>query len=321
MFDKILVPLDRSLLAECVLPHAFSIAQALNARITLLTVLDPHRRERTINVIDPYEWNIRKAIAEAYLEEKSVRLRQSNLEVETILLEGIAADTIIRHVRDHQFGLIALSSHGRSGLSGWNISSVVQKVILRASTSALIVPAYHPTPAELADLHYQCIVVPLDGSMRAEYVLPIARRIAAFNHATLVLVHVVSRPEMPSRVPLMAEEVEMADKIVECNRQRADLYLTQTASQLSAETIDVKTRLLGGKNPLRALHEMVEEECADLVIMNAHGYSGDSPWPYGSVTLSFIIYGAHPVLIIQDLPAEQIAATQAEIATKETPKH
>lgn len=140
MFDHILVPLDESRLAEYALPHAVTLARAFGARITLLRVVE---RESSGDlgraIIDPLRWQMRKAEARAYLGELAARFAEAGLQVDTILLEGPAAERIVEFTRDHAVGLIILSTHGQSGLSGWNVSSVVQKVILRAHVPVMIV--------------------------------------------------------------------------------------------------------------------------------------------------------------------------------------
>ena len=67
MFNPILLPLDRSALAECVLPHAIAVARAFESQVMLLNVMDMPREERWRNVMDPPNWQIRKAEATAYL--------------------------------------------------------------------------------------------------------------------------------------------------------------------------------------------------------------------------------------------------------------
>jgi len=59
----------------------------------------------------------------------------------------------------------------------------------------------------------------------------------------------------------------------------------------------------------------------DLVLLGAHGYSGQRKWPYGSITTSFIEYGSMPLLIVQDLDPEEIELTQAEKAAAEEKGH
>lgn len=317
MDNHVLVPLDGSSLAECVLPHTLAIAEALKARVTLLTVLARTNDPYQVGSIDLFDWALAKKIAASYLEEISQRLRQSNVETDTDLWEGQAAEGIISYTRTHAVNFIALSSHGSSGLSGWNISSVVQKVVLRANISILIVPAYHFTNLEPTGLRYERILVPLDGSLRAEYVLPIALRLAAFHHAMLLIAHVVAKPELPSRLPPTTSEMEMVDQLVACKQLKAENYLAQLVSEFSFTSLDIQTRLIVGENPIRALHDLVEKEDVDLVILSAHGYTGDSSWPFGKVTLSFIEYGNTPILILQDLAPDRIAPTKAENAVQE----
>ncbi len=68
MFDKILVPLDRSPLAECVLPHAVALARALDSQLMLLHVLSVSDKQDRLRAVDPLEWQLRRAEAESYLQ-------------------------------------------------------------------------------------------------------------------------------------------------------------------------------------------------------------------------------------------------------------
>jgi nucleotide-binding universal stress UspA family protein len=274
-----------------------------------------------IKTPDPIDFAIRKAESAAYLHETSARLGKADLQIETALTEGRAAAGIIKYAHDHKVSLIALSSHGRSGLSAWNISSVVQKVILRAYTSVLIIPAYQTAEMDLGDFRYQKVFVALDGSIRAEWVLPLAVELAATHHAALLLAHIIPRPVMPACLPLHSEEIEMANRIVERNRREADKYLKQICSRLPADLSPILTYLWVSENPIEALHELAEQESADLVILSAHGYSGGYKRPYGSVALSFIAYGTIPLLILQDLSPESVGLTRLEKFVKEQPGH
>ena len=90
MFNRILLPLDRSTLAECVLPHTIAVARAFESRVTLLNVMDMPREARWRNAMDPLNWQIRKAEANAYLHEVDLRLQAAGLLTETHILEGFA---------------------------------------------------------------------------------------------------------------------------------------------------------------------------------------------------------------------------------------
>ncbi len=318
MLDHILVPLDGSPLAESVLPHVVAMGRALAPRISLLHVVQRDVAPDMIPTTDPLDWQLRRAEAEAYLEEVAARLQTVGVAAETMVTEGPSAERIIGYAHDEKVDLILLSSHGRGGLSEWNVSSVVQKIILRAFLPTLIVRAYQPYTGELAGLHYQRLLVPLDGSQRAECVLPLAVTLGRYYDARVILAHVVARPEVPRHTPLTREELALVNQLTERNRAEAERYLEELQPQLASK---VETRLVVHNNVSVALHEMIEQEGADLVVLSAHGYSGESRWPYGGVTLNIIVYGTTPVLIVQDLSPDEIQRSPAEAAFRERRGH
>ncbi len=318
MFSHILVPLDGSSLAECVLPHTVAIAQAFEARVTLLRVLERSTTTGRLKSVDPLEWQMVKAEVNAYLNGVTARLHEVGIEAENALLEGQAAERVVQFAQSHDVKLIILSSHGRSGLSGWNVSGVVQKIILRAYVPTMIVRAYRPTSKELTGLRYRRLLVPLDCSQRAECVLPLAATLARHHESQLVLAHIVPKPEMPRRAPPSLEDIDLANQVIARNRQEATRYLEQLKSRLS---LDARIVLMVSDNVAASLHELVEREEIDLVLLSAHGYSGGAKWPYGSVTISFIAYGTTPLLILQDLPPDEVEPTLAEVAARERKGH
>ncbi len=321
MINHILVPLDGSALAECVLPHVSAIAQAFNARITLLHIVDLPHETRGEQAIDPLDWHLKKREAGAYLENISTRLGGDTLEVNDVILEGSAAQCIIDFAQNTDVDLIALSTHGQSGLSAWNISSVVQKIILRSFKSTLLVRAYQSFTIDFAKIHYKRLFVGLDCSTRAEYILPLAVRLAQFYNAQLIVGTVIRKPELVHRFPLSDDDLELVARIADRNYRMACHYFEQLHSQLSFQGIDLQTRLVVSDNMTASLHDLVEQENADLVMLVAHGHSGERRWPYGSIATSFIVYGSTALMIMQDLSGGEIKQTEAEMAAHETRGH
>jgi nucleotide-binding universal stress UspA family protein len=74
-------------------------------------------------------------------------------------------------------------------------------------------------------------------------------------------------------------------------------------------------------NVAATLHEMVEQENPDLVVLSAHGQTCVPKWPYGGATVNFIAYGTKPLLIVQDLSPSNAILTNAEMAASERPGH
>jgi nucleotide-binding universal stress UspA family protein len=162
----------------------------------------------------------------------------------------------------------------------------------------------------LTGLRYQQILIPLDGSQRAEYVLSLLTALAQDPETEIVLAHVVAQPQMPRRMPLTPEEQELSQRLVELNREELTRYFEQLKSRLPG---NVQTRVIVSESVVATLHSLAEDELADLVVLSAHGYSASRKYPYGSVSISFIAYGATPLLIVQDLSQQEIAPGPAEV--------
>jgi nucleotide-binding universal stress UspA family protein len=308
MFDTILVPLDGSQLAECVLPHIVAIANPFNAEVILLRVLEKNQAGPSAQLFDLLNWQINKTRADLYLEKIKALFEKTSIRAQTKVLEGLVAEGITEYAQSQGIKLIVLSSHGRSGLTQWGISSITHKIILSAQTSLLIVRAHqhgvYSGELSTAPL-YKRILVPLDGSQRAENVLPTITQLANFHKSQVHLVHVVKTPEMARQMPLAPEDVELANRVVERNREEAEYYLEHLKLRSYLKDIDVRTHLITSENATVALHQLEEQEQIDIVIFNAHGYSGNHQWPYGGMVNHFILYGRASLLIVQDLPFRQ----------------
>ena len=318
MFKRILIPLDSSKLAECVLPHLVAIAQICEPEVQLLRVLEPFGVTARMRMIDPVDWEIRKAEAESYLSGIAERLKNAGLRVSAHLYDGSPAEQIIEVAHSWNADLILMSSHGQSGLSPWNVSSVVQQVILRVHRSLMIIRAYQSVTADLTGLHYRKIFLPLDGSQRAEMPLTLAESLARAHSSEILAAHVVRQPELPRRTSASREDLLLANQLTQRNRAEALKYLEDLKSRIE---LTIQTKLEVSSSVSRTLHQIADENNVDLTILSAHGYSGDTRWPFGSVGLGFIVYGSTPLLILQDLPTNRIEPTRAEIAARETGGH
>jgi nucleotide-binding universal stress UspA family protein len=315
MLNPILVPLDRSLLAECVLPHVVAMGQAFNANITLLQVLERNRGHGSAQLFDLLNWQINKSEARVYLEKIRDRLQPSGLATKMVVLEGPVAESISEYAQDQQMKLVVLSSHGQNGLRDWGLSSITHKIILSAPTSVLIVRA-----PQAKEQPYRRILVPLDGSWRAENVLPIVTALAHFHKSEIHIVHVVKTPEMARHMPPLQEDIDLSNRIVARNRDEAEHYLKQVEARSPLVGIPIKSHLIVRDRAAAALHDLVEEQHIDIVALSAHGHSGNHQWPYGSLVNNFILYGRVPLLIVQDLPAREETG-QADMSTREHSGH
>ena len=319
MFDPILVPLDGSQLAECVLPHVAAVARSFDSEITLLRMLEKNQPcpGAPAQVFDLVNWQINKTKSALYLEKTKARFHEAGLRAQTMVLEGLAANGITEYAQNQGMKLIVLSSHGRNGLTQWGVSSVTQKIILSAQISLLIVRARQPNSGDLLETPiYQRILAPLDGSQRAENVLPVVTQLAQFHKSQIHLAQIVQTPEMARQMPPTPEDMDLSNRVVARNQGEAGRYLEQVKFRSALEGITVQTHLITGANAFAELHRVAEQEHIDMVALSAHGYSGNHQWPYGSMVNNFIAYGKAPLLIVQDQPAKQ-ESTPLELSSRE----
>lgn len=149
MFNRILVPLDGSPLAERAIPHAMHFARIFGGSITLLQVLDPTPYRETITSVEPLNWQIRKTETDLYLKGIAERIRAQGVPAEHVLREGRPSENIVDFAQNENMELLVLTTHGSGGLTRWNISSVVSKVLEKAYIPVLVVRAYQlPKPKE-----------------------------------------------------------------------------------------------------------------------------------------------------------------------------
>lgn len=140
MYKKILVPLDGSELAECVLPHVKEVAAGHGeGKVMLLRIVEP-LPAGTPPAVD-FEV-VRKAgvkAAEDYLAGIQAKLNREGLAVETKVLTGRPAETISEFAQREKVDLLTLATHGRSGIRRWVFGSVADKLVSSSSVPVLLI--------------------------------------------------------------------------------------------------------------------------------------------------------------------------------------
>ena len=140
MYQKILVPLDESELAECVLPHVITIARGCGtAQVILLEVVDPFPAwaAEGIDTKAVEDANVRKA--QEYLSRVESQLSSEGLNVISKVIVGKAADIITEFAKQNEVDLVAIATHGRSGVSRWVFGSVADRVLRSSHVATLVI--------------------------------------------------------------------------------------------------------------------------------------------------------------------------------------
>ncbi len=135
---RILVALDGSVPSKRALENALSLGRESGAKIYLIRVLGLHQEEG-----EPISTSGQKLLQELKksLEQTKAEVEKQGMECETLVHIGPDIDQfIIQEAKDNQIDLIAMGTHGRSGLSGLLMGSVARKVLCRAPCPVMIIP-------------------------------------------------------------------------------------------------------------------------------------------------------------------------------------
>ena len=136
MYKRIMVPLDGSDLAQTALPHALELCRALSATLVLLHVRDTRQGS--------------PEAARRFLDFTRSRHANDGVTIETLVREGPVAEAIVRAAKQEQIDVIAMATHGRSGLQRAVYGSVAEHV-LRSSTRPVLLVRVPGSPVEQPD--------------------------------------------------------------------------------------------------------------------------------------------------------------------------
>jgi len=222
--QMILVPLDGSPQAEQILPHVRQLAPVLQANVLLVQVIaDPEygrisaamsANTSATNGDHVPDWLRRQQQRwldqgrqiERYLETQAALLRVSGIAVSCAVEIGPPVATIIAAAERSQATMIALASHGYSGLRRWAIGSVAEEIIEASTLPVLLMRISSESPSARAGLRR--ILTPLDGSVFARYALDYAITVAQGAQAELIVLQTLapSLEDYLGRAPTLVEQ-------------------------------------------------------------------------------------------------------------------
>lgn len=143
---------------------------------------------------------------------------------------------------------------------------------------------------------FQHILVPLDGSSRAEQALPIAARIAHATGGSLLLMQIVSPPLDYSGG--LSSAPMMTGQVIESEMAEAVDYLKAISASPLLAGIETRTEVSFGQ-PAQHILAAAEAYESDLVVLCSHGRTGFARWALGSVAHTLVHQSAAPVLVLR----------------------
>lgn len=292
-FSRIVACVGSSDPASKVILHAVIVAKALSVPLLLLRVCET--RTARGECLDPVDWEIRRREAFTRVAALVDGHRRHYVDIEAQVLEGQAAEQISQWSQQHPNDLMVLGTHGTWRPSSKGLGDTVREVIDRAAGSLLLVPE---SAVEAPLMGYRRVLVPIDGSCRAESVLPLAIHLAQSQGAELLLVHVVPPSFLTEVGPAESEDLELCERLVRRNERVARLYLERLQSRASEKGIAVRIQVLR-EDVRSSLVRTATDEAVDLVVLSAQGCSGRLDVPYGSVTSFLMTHTSQPLLIMR----------------------
>ncbi len=151
MYEKIMVPLDGSDLAECVVPHVAAIISGFKSKeVVLVRVVNPFRLPISVPAQGKFGFTEkdrhrleenRKNAAKAYLEKMADSLDVPGTVFNFTVLEGNPASMLTDYASKNDVDLIVIASHGRSGVSRWVMGSVAERILRTSCIPVMMVRA------------------------------------------------------------------------------------------------------------------------------------------------------------------------------------
>lgn len=293
----VLVPLDGSDVSERVLPYAAEFAARAGGRLHLLSVFEGIEFElRALQSAETID-RVRAECLGFYEEYlAAAKAKVQGVEVETQVAEGHPVDVIADVADELKPYIVAMSTHGRSGLGRALMGSVADKVTRSAKYPTLLVR--NEKEGRPAAYTVGKIMLPLDGSELSEGAIPMTGTVAQHHNATVELVRVVPFASAGVYAPGFAGAAYAGtiDEVERSLEQAAEAYLQQKMPLVTGAP-SVRAFVLRG-SPFQAISDFAQEREADLVVMSSHGRSGLRRLALGSVATSVIQDSGVPVLLV-----------------------
>jgi nucleotide-binding universal stress UspA family protein len=274
MIERIVVPLDGSLTAEAILPQIRRLLYRNDSEVILVRAVEPPFVENAITLAEA-----QIGAAREYVLGQQERLEKAGVRVSHVVRLGSPSGVILDVVEERKATMVAMATHGASGLQRFLFGSVAEAVIRRCPVPVLVVRPFWTydlvPPVETARRPIRNLLLPLDGSDRSLESLPGVMEFADLFEARIVLLRVLEKGE--------AEE--------EARRQMQ--AVVRTIEKEGVETL----MIVESGNPVEEILKAVRFREIDLIAMATHGRTGILRASAGSVTEEVLRKVTVPMLV------------------------
>lgn len=301
MIKRVLISLDGSELAGQVVPHLLRFVVAGETEILLMTALPAsafpvfkdYVKSLTLEQVD----TLNGGQACYQLEILEQELKEVGFKVQSQVLSGKPVKSILRLADETRVDLIAMSTHGRTGVGRLLLGSVADEVLSYTHVPIFLVPAKTEVKSDSSP---RIIFLPLDGSPLAETAIPIACQFAKNTNAMIYLIRVVDSHDSGDESETMTISSTSIDDDYAGEKpivRQAAAYLKRIQLRLQLAGVTSQCQVVEGE-PAEAITRIAGEENADLIVMSTHGRRGVERQFYGSVASEVISHAIWPMLIM-----------------------
>jgi nucleotide-binding universal stress UspA family protein len=286
---RILVPLDGSESADAILPVVRALLRRMDAEILLLRAVDPP--DAVLNGFHPV-LGASEEIARGCLEERRDALAREGWRVRVAVHREGAIPAILSEAEDPSVALVAMATHGRTGLAHLLLGGVCEGVLRRIHVPVIALRPFATAGFRREEPSFRNVLVPLDASGPSLSILPAACAFAKRYDARLIFVHVLD----PAKAALAAlggdgrtHDREEAPPLETAARQCA---LEGVRSRIVVDSGRVSDRIVS----------LCRSEGVDLVAMTTHGRSTLSRFVFGAVSGDILERAGVPLLLCREEP-------------------
>jgi nucleotide-binding universal stress UspA family protein len=296
VFKHILVPLDGSKLAEAAIPAAASLAQMLDAPVTLLHIIE---QDAPQEIHDDH--HITQADeASTYLEQVAKRDFPPGLQVDahvhTAGVKDIAGSIVEHAMKEFQPDLIVMCTHGRGGVRELLYGSIAQQVVAQGITPLLLIKPEVST-SRLFQLNQ--ILVPLDSGPVHDDSLPVTQELANAYHASVHLLTVIPTFSTVSGETAAASSLLPATSsaLLDMKVENAVEDLQEHIDELKKAGVQVTAEVTRG-DPAAEIVKNAEKLNVDLIVLSTHRKAGTAAFWARSVAPNIVRRARVPILLI-----------------------
>ena len=284
MWERILVPLDGSNLAELALPYAEELAAAFNSEVILLYVSEPAENQY-------------RHMHQLYIEELAGQMKKRINKVSPLVLSGRPAEGVIGYAEKNDVGLVIMSSHGRSGITAWATGSVASKVLQAATVPLLLIRAAKPKRKVQRKVLLKRVLLPLDGSEAGEAAVSYVGELMDRLESEVILFGVVAAGQHIRTVGGL-DYILYPEQHLEAVKTEAREYLDKVYRRLKGRKGRVRVEIRVG-DVAREIIKFAEEINASLIAISSHGHSGMTKWVFGSIANKIVQASNTPVMVVR----------------------